>query len=61
MSFRASEARHGIQYFDYILDTGFRRYDGLDGDINNYDKASQAGIEVNPDSIKSLVSPPQLK
>jgi len=31
LSFRASEARHGIQYFQHVLDTGLRRYDDGDG------------------------------
>jgi hypothetical protein len=31
LSFRASEARHGIQYFQHVLDTDLRRYDDGDG------------------------------
>jgi hypothetical protein len=27
LSFRASEARHGIQYFHLVLDAGFRRHE----------------------------------
>jgi hypothetical protein len=27
LSFRASEARHGIQYFQQLLDAGFHRHD----------------------------------
>ncbi|HOP46668.1 MAG TPA: hypothetical protein PK874_03305 [Desulfobacteraceae bacterium] len=43
-SFRASEARHGIQSrlggIQYVLDTGFRRHDCLDGTFENCDTAS---------------------
>jgi hypothetical protein len=45
MSFRASDERQVIQYFHYVLDTGFRRYDGLDDNITNYDTVSKAGIQ----------------
>ena len=31
LSFRASEARHGIQYFQHVLDAGFHRHDDVDG------------------------------
>jgi hypothetical protein len=37
LSFRASEARHGIQYFKYFMDTGLRRYDDVDDTLSNYD------------------------
>jgi hypothetical protein len=54
MSFRASKARHGIQYFEQVLDTGFRRYDGLEGTFINYDTASNAGIHCYLSSYMSL-------
>ena len=31
LSFRASEARHGIQYYQHVLDAGFHRHDDVDG------------------------------
>ena len=40
LSFRASGARHGIQYFQYVLDTGLRRYDGADSKLSYYDTVS---------------------
>jgi len=45
LSFRASEARHGIQYFQQVLDAGFRRHDGVDSTFYYYDTVSKAGIQ----------------
>ena len=44
LSFRASEARHGIQYFQYALDTGLRRYDDFYCAFRHYDTVSFAGV-----------------
>ena len=44
LSFRASEARHGIQYFQYVLDTGLRRYDDFYCAFRHYDTVSFAGV-----------------
>jgi hypothetical protein len=41
-SFRASEARPGIQDFKGILDSGFRRNDGL----NNFCNSLKSDIEM---------------
>ncbi len=30
LSFRASEARHGILYYQHVLDAGFHRHDDVD-------------------------------
>jgi len=43
LSFRASEARHGIQYFQQVLDAGFRRHDGVDSTFYYYDTVSSRG------------------
>ena len=59
LSFRASEARHGIQYFQYVLDAGFRnlkvtsRHDGVDGTFYYYDTVSFAGMTNSGVSKKS--------
>ena len=39
-SFRERVARHGIQYYQTVIDTGFRRYDDLDVDFWHYDTVS---------------------
>jgi hypothetical protein len=44
LSFRASEARHGIQYFQQVLDAGFRRHDGVDSTFYYYDTVSESGM-----------------
>jgi len=51
LSFRASEARHGIQYFQQVLDAGFRRHDGVDSTFYYYDTVSKAGIRFFVDFL----------
>jgi len=45
LSFRASEARHGIQYFQQVLDAGFRRHDGVDSTFYYFDTVSRSEIQ----------------
>ncbi len=51
LSFHASEARHGIQYFQQILDTRFRGYDAVAGVFPHYDTVSKAGIQERPGAV----------
>ena len=48
LSFRASEARHGIQENQLVLDTGLRRYDDFYADSRYCDTASGEGGGSTP-------------